>query len=383
MEPTLPRYGAGSLAEVVPTVLAGMGVPGMAMTVSLPARPRVCVLLVDGLGWHLLREHAADAPFLTSLAAGREPITAGFPATTAASLAALGTGLPTGEHGVVGLSFAVDGEVLNALRWSRHGVAEHVDLRDTVVPERVQPASTVFERAAAAGVAVRAVAPREQRRSGLTRAVLRGGRFDGVHALGDLASRAVEALRAGDRSLCYAYHGELDLLGHVYGPGSDPWRRQLRHVDLLAQDIAAALPPDGLLVVTADHGMVAVGDADRVDLDEEPALHAGVRAVGGEARVRHVYTEPGAARRRARDLAGTRSAAGAWLRSRAEAIGAGWFGPVGVRARPRPDRRSRRRRDGHGRPGPLRRGTRAERDDRSARVADVRRAAHPTAGGGA
>lgn len=329
MDPMLPRYGAGSLAEVVPALVAGMGVPGAqpsGSTLSLPARPKVCLLLVDGLGWHLLRDHPDDAPFLTSLMAERDPITSGFPATTAASIAAIGTGRPPGENGVVGLSFAVDGEVLNALRWNRHGVDGHVDLRDTVVPERMQPEATMFERAAATGVAVSVVAPREQRRSGLTRAVLRGGEFRSVHALGDLTASAIDSMTAGDRTFCYAYHGDLDLMGHAYGPGTEPWRRQLRYVNLLAESIAESLPPDGMLVVVADHGMVTVTADDRIDLDDEPALRAGVSMIGGEARVRHLYTEPGAladVRATWQEALGDR----AWIRTRAEAVAEGWFGP--------------------------------------------------------
>lgn len=97
----VPRYGAGTLADVVPSVLAGMEVPGMINVLGLPPASRVCLLLVDGLGWRLLRSHEAEAPFLSSLAAEGEPITAGFPATTATSVASVGTGLPSGEHGLV------------------------------------------------------------------------------------------------------------------------------------------------------------------------------------------------------------------------------------------------------------------------------------------
>ncbi|MFE2755143.1 alkaline phosphatase family protein [Actinosynnema sp. NPDC059335] len=321
MDPVVPRYGSGSLADVVPSLLAGLGVPGMVDVLGVSGPRRVCVLLVDGLGWRLLREHEGDAPFLASLAGG--PITAGFPSTTASSLAALGTGLPTGEHGLVGYSFAHGDEVLNALRWSRYGAAEHVDLRSVLVPEEVQPRRTAFEAAADAGVEVRLVLPRDQKGSGLSRAVLRGGRFGGVLGFGDLVTRVAEALRSADRVLCYAYHADLDALGHVYGPGSDPWRWQLRFVDRLAAAVADGLPPGGALVVTADHGMVRV--ADPVDLDTDDELRDGVRAFGGEARVRHVYTStPDAVRSRWEERLGDR----AWIASRSEAVAAGWFGPT-------------------------------------------------------
>lgn len=323
----MPRYGAGALADVIPSLLAELQVPGMVNLLDLPSARKVCVLLVDGLGWRLLQAYSDDAPFLSSLAAGREPITAGFPSTTVTSIAAIGTGLPPGEHGLVGYSFATsNNELLNALTWTRHSVGPAEDLRSQVVPEQIQPRRTAWERATDAGVAVRLVVPHDQEGSGLSRAVLRGGEFRGVYALGDLTSRALEALGDGERSLCYAYHADLDLLGHRYGPGSDPWRLQLTHIDRLAAAIAGGLPRGSLLVVTADHGMVAVGEEDRLDFDAQPELQDGVRMLGGEARARHVYTEPGATD----DVLHCWQAIlgeQAWILRREEAIEAGWFGP--------------------------------------------------------
>ncbi|MEJ2853680.1 MULTISPECIES: alkaline phosphatase family protein [unclassified Saccharothrix] len=316
---TVPPYGAGTLAEVVPSLLAGFGVPGMVDVLGLAGPTRVCLLLVDGLGWQLLQAHREDAPFLTS-SAGR-PVAAGFPATTATSIASLSTGVAGGEHGVVGFTFAVDGELLDALRWRRYGVAESVDLRSVLVPEEVQPRPTAWELAAEAGVDVSFVVPREQRGSGLSRAVLRGGQVHPVLGLGDLVARTAEAL--GERAFCYTYHADLDTLGHVYGPGSEPWRHQLRFVDRLAELLAGNLPPGGALVVTADHGMVEAGD--RIDFDTEPALRDGVRLLGGETRVRHVYTDvPDDVRVRWGDVLGERAV----VLDREEAIAAGWFGPA-------------------------------------------------------
>ncbi|SDM39354.1 Predicted pyrophosphatase or phosphodiesterase, AlkP superfamily [Allokutzneria albata] len=320
----MPAYGVGSLADVAPSLLAALGVPGAVDVIGFAPARKVCLLLVDGLGWQLLEEHASDAPFLTSLAGAGRAITCGFPATTATSLASLGTGTPAGEHGVVGYSFAVDDEVLNTLRWHRHGVPERVDLRSILVPEDVQPNPTVWQLAEAAGVAVRLVVPRVHERSGLSRAVLRGGHFRGTHALGDLVSRAMDAMREPGRVFCYAYHADLDAIGHLYGPGSEPWRRQLGFVDHLAASLAGDLPSDSTLVVTADHGMVAA--TDKIDIDAGEHLRDGVRLLGGEARVRHLYTRAGATddvRACWADVLGDR----AWIATREEAVRDGWFGP--------------------------------------------------------
>jgi len=323
----VPQAPDGSLADVVPSLLAGMGVAGFADRLGLYPARGVCLLLVDGLGWLSLRKHPQDAPFLTSLTEGSEPITAGFPATTATSVATIATGVPAGQHGIVGYTFATpEGDLINALSWHTHS-GGRVDLRERFVPEDIQPQPTALERAAASGVRVTLAVPHLHRNSGLNRAVLRGADFQGVHTLGDLASNALAAVSGSERSLCYAYYGDLDLLGHFYGVGSLPWRLQLAHVDRLAAVIAEGLPPGAQLVVIADHGMVTVPEEGKLDFDTEPALQAGVRLLGGDARARYVYTEPGATDTVLatwRELIGDR----AWIRARDEAVAAGWFGPV-------------------------------------------------------
>lgn len=322
-----PKYGEAALADLMPSVLAGLGVPGEAdvLGLELPNARKICVLLVDGLGAGLLRAHPAHAPFL-STAIGPE-ITVGFPTTTSASLGSLGTGLPPGEHGLVGYLLAVDGydRPMNPLQWRLHGPGERVDLLKEVVPEEFQPARTTFQRAADSGIAVSRIGPRYQGGSGLTRAVLRGGDFRSAVSLGDLASEAADALCTGDRSLVYAYHGDLDLTGHVRGPNSDAWALELAHVDNVARNIADRLPPGGVLIVTGDHGMVEVDSP--IDIDATAELQDGVRMIGGEPRARHVYTEEGA-----RDdvLAAWRERLGDDFAvfERSEVISNGWFGPI-------------------------------------------------------
>jgi predicted AlkP superfamily pyrophosphatase or phosphodiesterase len=223
---------------------------------------------------------------------------------------------------MVGLSFRLPGaDVINALAWRPHPSGR--DLRDKLPPEQVQPMPTTFERAASAGIAVSVISGAQFTVSGLTRAVLRGGRYVGVHARGDLAACIRSAVAEG--GFCYGYHSELDLLGHVYGPGSTAWRMQLRQVDTLVESIVEGLPPGGLLAVVADHGMIAVDPSEVVDVDASESMLDGVEAIGGEPRARHVYVVDGAADS---VLATWREtlAQRAWVVSRDEAISAGWFG---------------------------------------------------------
>ncbi|GAA4483613.1 alkaline phosphatase family protein [Rhodococcus olei] len=323
-----PHYGHRSLSDLVPSVLCQLGVAGETnrLGLDLAGVNRVCILLVDGMGSELLAGHPQQAAFLTS-ARSSAVLTAGFPTTTATSLASLGTGVPAGEHGVVGYLMSVPGEdrLMNPLKWRLHGEGPRVDLLRVLVPEEFQPTPTAFERAAAAGVTVSRVAPPYQGNSGLTRAALRGGEFRPSFSMGDLADAAVAAMGEGDRAVVYAYHGELDLTGHARGPESAAWALELAQVDLLARQIAERLPADGALIVTADHGMVQV--RSRIDLDQDDGLREGVRAIGGEPRARHVYAEPGhadAVLARWQEILGDDFS----VHSRADVVARGWFGPT-------------------------------------------------------
>ncbi|WP_197321655.1 alkaline phosphatase family protein [Saccharomonospora sp. NB11] len=310
------------LAEVTPSALAALGVAGFADTLGFGPRSRVGVLLIDGLGWDLLATHADDAPVLSRLP--RRALRVGYPATTAAGLAAIGTGSASGEHGFVGYSFDLPGVgVLNALSWHRHPGGE--SLADRVRPEDVQRLPTTFAVAAEAGLTSTVVSSAQFVDTSLTRAVLSGGDYVGTRALGDLAAAMAAALRSA-RSFCYGYHGDLDLMGHVHGPGTTPWRMQLRQVDRLVESLIDSLPPGSALAVVADHGMVTVDDSV-VDVDAEPSLTDGVRELAGEVRARHVYVEDGAVDdvlATWREVLGER----AWVASREQAVEEGWFGPV-------------------------------------------------------
>ncbi|MGH8868462.1 MAG: alkaline phosphatase family protein [Actinomycetes bacterium] len=323
--PPAPPYGHGTLSEVLPSLLAGLGVPGEEDRLGLAAGSRVCLLLVDGMGLTLLRRHAHLAPFLAGLA-GLVPstpgdratgfVSAGFPSTTATSLGSIGTGLTPAVHGILGYQVAIPdtGRLFNALRWP-----------SDVDPLSWQPHRTAFERAAEAGVRVSHVARSSFAGSGLTRAALRGPDFLGADAAGERVADAVASLSGAGPTLAFVYHGDLDSTGHRRGVDSDAWREELAHTDQLVERLHAALPDGTTLVVTADHGMVDVPDDCRVDADTVDALRAGVRLLGGEPRARYVYTRPGASEDVAaawREILGSDF----WVLDREEVLAAGWFG---------------------------------------------------------
>lgn len=329
--PPPPRYGTASLAEMAPDALAALrGEPTRVL--PLPEQVHaVIILVIDGMGRANLDAHAEVAPFLAATAG--PTLDAVFPTSTAPGLTTIGTGRPPGEHGVTGYSFAVPGHErrLVALTWSWERQDLDIDARLDVVPERLQPTPTVFERAREQGVTPVTVLRPEFATSGLTRAGLRGGEVVPATDLDTTLSAAVGAAAVpGRRTLVYAHHGDLDAIGHLAGPGSDHWCTELARIDARLARLADELPPGVAVVVTADHGMVRVSPEGFVELADLPELTEhdhGVRLVAGDARARQVYARPGA---HAEVAAAWRAHVGdrAHVLTGDEAVGAGWFGPA-------------------------------------------------------
>src|ERR1700689_2704519 len=67
--PIVPSYGTGSLADLSSSILASLDpdAPESQNVLGLTPTQRACLLIVDGLGWELLRAHPAAPPFLSQL----------------------------------------------------------------------------------------------------------------------------------------------------------------------------------------------------------------------------------------------------------------------------------------------------------------------------
>jgi Type I phosphodiesterase / nucleotide pyrophosphatase len=327
LRPASPRLRSPrSICDVLPAAAALLSVSGavdaLGVTGWVGDIRRVAVVLVDGMGWHLLPELAEDAPLLASVLAGGtgrlDEVTCTFPSTTPTSLVSLGTGVAPGEHGILGFTVKLP---------DSDQVLTHISWRDDPPVAQWQPVPTWFERLQQAGVSARAVLPAAFVGSGLTKAAYRGAQFVAA-TTEDYAQLVIDQLHAAP-GLVYAYTAVLDTAAHAFGIGSAEWHAAGAYVDALLTRLVEALPPDAALLITADHGGLNVPRHRRIDLDADPRLSAGVRVVAGEPRVRYLHTEPGAAS----DViaAWTELLNGrAEVRSRDDAVAAGLFGSVRV-----------------------------------------------------
>jgi hypothetical protein len=312
----VPDYGGGCIASVVPALLAHLdgledaaaGLPGW-MPAAVAGARQVVLLLLDGLGWLQLRERSALAPALLSMQGG--PVTSVAPTTTATALTSIATGLAPSDHGMVGYRVRVgEGRVMNVLRWK---VADEEAL-ETVPPEEFQ------KRAAFAGRPVPTVTRSYFHKSGFSRAYLRSAPQVGWRVPSSICVEVRRLLAEGE-PLVVAYYDGIDVVAHEQGFGAH-YDAELVAADRLVGDLLASLPGDCALLVTADHGQVQLaGDPMTI----HPQVMEGVTMLSGEARFRWLHTRPGAAGEVAAE-ASARYGSLAWVRTRDEAVEAGWFG---------------------------------------------------------
>ncbi len=313
---------ARSLTGVVPQMMAAMD--GTSDWLA-PARSAI-VFVIDGLGAHNLKERAGHARFLSSAAAKKDAVRTVFPSTTASALTSLLTGVAPGEHGIVGYRVLVPqlDEVVNQLRgWDTDGL--------DLAWQRAEP---LTERYAAAGRPCFVVSKREYADTGFTSAIMRGAEFVAAEDVAERLQIAADLAARHPGAFVYTYAPDLDALGHKRGWQSDEWVNALERVDAATRAFAGALAPGTGAVVTADHGMVDVPRHRHVLLSDDDVLVAGVRHIGGEPRMLHLYAEPDAsedvlARWRASESGRS------WVLSRSEAVDAGLFGPVAAAVLPR------------------------------------------------
>ena len=303
-----------NISGVAPQLLAAL----RGGSADLPAARSVVLVVVDGLGVLPLRAHAGHARTLSAAMAKKDVAGSVFPTTTAAALTTLLTGVAPGVHGLVGYRVRdPHGDTLvNLLTgWDDDGID----------PLQWQKSHTVFEHAEAGGHPAFAIGIPAYEGSGFSRATLRGSRFHMARSAADRVELAWELADANDGAVVYCYLPEVDKAGHRHGIASAEWVAALEDVDA-----ALSRPvPDGVgVLVTADHGMIDVPHHRQLVLDAAGGWHEGIRHIGGEPRMLHVYAEPdadqaGLLARWRRDLEGS-----ADVVSRAEAIDAGLFGPV-------------------------------------------------------
>jgi hypothetical protein len=315
--PLLPDWQGASLHRVVPGLLEHLAQPGRSALPSWFPEPvaeatQIVLLVIDGLGAEQLRARSGLAPMLTSGSGGQ--ITSVAPSTTACALTTLVTGRVPAEHGVLGYRVAFAGEVMNVLQWSLDGA----DARMRVPAHVFQPCPSFPGAIGRVPVVTR----HDYGPTGFTAAHLGHVDLHRWHTPAGLVT-TVRRLTASRSPFIYAYYEGIDKVAHAEGIG-EFYDDELRAADRLVADVLEVLPSGAVLVVTADHGQVNVGNSVVV---LGPEIMGGLSLISGEGRFRWLHTRPGAIDDVV-DAAVQLHGDVAWVRTKEQVIAEGWLGGV-------------------------------------------------------
>lgn len=301
-----------ALTDIAPAMLSSLrGDPGLLGATS----HSILLFIIDGLGDMQLREFASMAPTLARLRTN--PISAMFPCVTPVNLASIVTGVGPGEHGLVGTSMLLDGHRFHSVR--------HQYLQWSGEPVRCQMAETFTQLARALGVGTYHLGPQKTIGTSFTRALFPDATELTTTSPEQAGIVALDILRRPDRSIVTLYTDAVDAAAHHAGVGSTAYIQALRGVEQTVDTLVRGLPRQTTMICTADHGSINLDRKEVLDISAIPELRRGVRWVGGNIRVRHIYlknADSDSALRRWHSVIGD----GRTVLAKEEAIARGWFG---------------------------------------------------------
>jgi hypothetical protein len=284
-----PIYDSYGFARIADTLRRLHGLPARAPLPSdvLPSSgvydrivyDRIVCFLIDAFGWRFL-EQFAGAPFLKeALSDGVvSRLTAMFPSTTAVHLTAIHTGLDTVDSGIVEWFYyepALD-EIIAPLLFSRAGDKERERLAsEGVRAERIFPQRTLYHELAEAGVRSYVFGHRDYAQSSYSAVVTAGAQQMPYRTWPEALTNLTLLLDRDDsRSYYFLYFGEVDGLGHQYGPGSPQLAAESECLLMLMGRFLAECRrrhPRTLILLTADHGLCETDPATTIYLNRRIA----------------------------------------------------------------------------------------------------------------
>lgn len=280
--PDYRRFGLSTLPSTVLSLFAGPPTP--LRTFCPKGEPRNVVLLViDGFGYDHWEKYSS-LPFLRRMTERGTvvPITTVFPSSTAPALTTLHTGLPPARHGLPewNVYYEEIDRVIETLPF-RPVDGEKAQMRG-VNPSLLYSGPTFYDRLAREGISSCQLMPNTYAFSEYSLQVDRGGMTVGALNLSDLFEQLAQLLgqRAGPRYF-YVHWGALDATAHDHGPHTPPFLEELNRLNGALEDFLASVDPgaakETYLLVTADHGHIAVEPRLTTFLSKIPEVSAALR----------------------------------------------------------------------------------------------------------
>jgi hypothetical protein len=314
-----PDYEGGSILNLPSSICHALGAeplgavplrPDLSITASTNLR-RVILVLVDALALHRLQRWMSDgtAPVWSRLAEQGKlaALTSITPSTTSTALTSLWTGRSPAEHGIVGYE----------LWLKEYGVVSNMILHTPISfendagslvkagfkPEQFLNLPTLGAHLASYGVRSYALQHRSIIRSGLSQMFLKDVDVHGYLTPTELWVNLRYLVEANPnvRQYFWVYTGQIDHFSHYYHPDDERTAAEFGEYSRAFEQnflerLSPALRRGTLVLLMADHGMLATQKSAHYDLRNHPDLSRLLHILPtGEHRLMLLFTRPGQA----------------------------------------------------------------------------------------
>lgn len=314
-----PDYQGGSILNLPSSICQYLGADPLG---AAPLRPelavaasssvlRVILVLVDALSLARLQRWMTDgtAPVWSRLAEqGRlAALTSLVPSTTSAALTSLWTGRSPAEHGIVGYELWLKeyGVVSNMIAQSPMSFGNDAGslARAGFEPERFLNLPTLGPHLAASGIRSFALQHRSILHSGLSQMYFKDVNLHGFFTPSELWVNLRHLLESNSRQKQYfwVYTGQIDHFSHYYHPDDERTAAEFSDFSWtfeqqFLEKLSPALRQGTLVLLTADHGMIATEKSANYDLRNHPHLSHMLHILPtGENRLMYLFIRPGQA----------------------------------------------------------------------------------------
>jgi hypothetical protein len=282
-----PLYNSYGFANLPQTILKAFGIRESSTLKPLPENVlgnlptqynKVIFLFIDAFGWRFFEKYKDTYPVLQKLVTDGvvSKLTSQFPSTTAAHVTTMNTGLPVGQHGLYEWNYyepTLDA-VIQPLFFSYSGDKERDTLlRTNANAEKIFPNETIHHTLANHAIPSNVYISEEFRDSPYSAVVMNGSTTKPFRTLSEGFVNLTTDVTESNKGFFYFYYGEIDKMGHKYGPESPQFEAEVNtFLHALEQFVIKELDGganDTLLLMTADHGQVYADPAQAIYINLE------------------------------------------------------------------------------------------------------------------
>jgi len=260
-----------------------------------PGEPlKVILLLIDGFGFRQWTAFRDRFPFLKNFTErGRlAPLTAVFPSTTSAAITTISSGVPPREHGLLEWRLYIE-ELDRVILTLPFSLVDKSTPRDSLLRSGADPrilfdGRTFYEKLSESGIHSYLMIQDYMSNSAYSRMIKKGSTPFEYSFLADMLVNLRHKLDEVSAPAYFnVYWSSIDSMAHEYSPSSEQSLAEMNGFFYLIQkEFIEKLPrrtaEQTVLIITADHGQVAVNPEDTIYLDlfSEGVENLGVSAAG-------------------------------------------------------------------------------------------------------